>query len=50
MVVKDFDKYSRHRVIGQVLLPLADINVLKGVYFWKPLEAVQAVSAIDVVM
>ncbi|CAL8092613.1 unnamed protein product [Orchesella dallaii] len=47
MVVKDFDKYSRHRVIGQVLLPLVDINVLKGVYFWSPLEAVQAASQED---
>ncbi|ODN01737.1 Synaptotagmin-17 [Orchesella cincta] len=47
MVVKDFDKYSRHRVIGQVLMPLVDVNVLKGVYFWSPLEAVQAVSQED---
>jgi len=45
MIIKDFDKYSRHRVIGQVLLPCADINVVKGVHFWKQLEAVQAVSS-----
>ncbi|OXA51671.1 Synaptotagmin-17 [Folsomia candida] len=47
IVVKDFDKYSRHRVVGQVMLPCEDINVVKGVHFWKQLEAVQAMSQED---
>jgi Ca2+-dependent lipid-binding protein len=33
--VKDFDKYKRHRVIGQVLLALSDLNIAKGVDTWR---------------
>ena len=44
LLVKDFDKYSRHRVVGQVLLPCADVNVVKGVHLWKPLQPVHSVS------
>lgn len=37
ILVKDFDKFSRHCVIGQVLLPLDNINLIKGGHMWKPL-------------
>ncbi|XP_070579385.1 synaptotagmin-17-like [Ptychodera flava] len=36
--VQDFDKYSRHCVIGQLILPLEGINLLKGKHMWKPLQ------------
>ena len=42
--VKDFDKYSRHTVIGQILLPLADVNIVKGSFMWKPLIPADKVS------
>ena len=35
--VKDFDKYSRHCVIGQIHLPLNNVNMVKGGHMWKPL-------------
>ncbi|XP_041362689.1 synaptotagmin-17-like [Gigantopelta aegis] len=38
ILVKDFDKYSRHCVIGQVLLPLGNVNLVKGGHMWKPLS------------
>lgn len=38
ILVKDFDKFSRHCVIGQVLLPLDDVNLIKGGHMWKPLS------------
>ena len=37
ILIKDFDKYSRHCVIGQVYLPLTNINLIKGGHMWKPL-------------
>ena len=37
IVVKDFDKYSRHCVIGQVHFGLDDCNLIKGGHMWKPL-------------
>ncbi|KAL8609733.1 hypothetical protein ACOMHN_042772 [Nucella lapillus] len=37
VLVKDFDKYSRHCIIGQVLLPLENVNLIKGGHMWKPL-------------
>ena len=37
ITVKDFDKFSRHCVIGQVLLRLDNINLIKGGHMWKPL-------------
>ncbi|XP_033097483.1 synaptotagmin-17-like [Anneissia japonica] len=36
--VQDFDKYSRHCVIGQYTLPLDGINLMKGAYIWKALQ------------
>ncbi|GAB6025874.1 Synaptotagmin-17 [Chamberlinius hualienensis] len=36
--VKDFDKYSKHFVIGQVLVSLDDINLVKGQHMWKDLQ------------
>ena len=38
ILIKDFDKYSRHCIIGQVQFPLHDINLVKGVHVWKPLS------------
>ena len=38
ILVKDFDKYSRHCIIGQVVFPLQNINLVKGVHVWKPLS------------
>ena len=37
ITVKDFDKFSRHCVIGQVHLPLENVNMIKGGHMWKPL-------------
>lgn len=37
ITVKDFDKYSRHCVIGQVHLALDSVNLIKGGHMWKPL-------------
>ncbi|XP_077979481.1 synaptotagmin-17-like [Glandiceps talaboti] len=36
--VQDFDKYSRHCIIGQLILPLEGINLIKGKHMWKPLQ------------
>ncbi|GFN87203.1 synaptotagmin 17, partial [Plakobranchus ocellatus] len=38
ILLKDFDKYSRHRLIGRVLLPLNSVNLVKGGHMWKPLS------------
>ncbi|BFZ18099.1 hypothetical protein BsWGS_21138 [Bradybaena similaris] len=37
ILLKDFDKFSRHRLIGRVLLPLCSVNLTKGGHMWKPL-------------
>ena len=37
ITVKDFDKYSRHCITGQVHLRLDNINLIKGGHMWKPL-------------
>ncbi|ESO87480.1 synaptotagmin 17 [Lottia gigantea] len=37
ILVKDFDKFSRHCVIGQIYLPLNSVNLIKGGHMWKPL-------------
>ncbi|XP_071946277.1 synaptotagmin-17-like [Antedon mediterranea] len=36
--VQDFDKYSRHCVIGEYTMPLDGINLMKGAYIWKALQ------------
>lgn len=46
ITIKDFDKYSRHCVIGQIHLPLANINLIKGGHMWKPLLPCLKVSYI----
>lgn len=38
ILVKDFDKFSRHFVIGQIYLPLDNINLIKGGHMWKSLS------------
>lgn len=38
ILVKDFDKFSRHCVIGQLHLPLGSMNLVKGGHMWKPLS------------
>ncbi|XP_060564656.1 synaptotagmin-17-like [Ruditapes philippinarum] len=38
ILVKDFDKFSRHCNIGQVHFPLEGLNLVKGIHTWKPLS------------
>lgn len=38
ILVKDFDKYSRHCVIGQFHLALNSVKLIKGGHMWKPLS------------
>ncbi|XP_045594095.1 synaptotagmin-17 isoform X2 [Procambarus clarkii] len=35
--VKDFDKFSRHCVVGHVLLPLQNVNLARPSRLWRPL-------------
>ncbi|XP_067238068.1 synaptotagmin-17 isoform X1 [Chanodichthys erythropterus] len=35
--VVDFDKFSRHCVIGKVSLPLSEVDLVKGGHWWKAL-------------
>ncbi|KPP67589.1 synaptotagmin-17-like [Scleropages formosus] len=35
--VVDFDKLSRHCVIGKVVVPLGQVDLVKGGHWWKPL-------------
>ncbi|XP_053532604.1 synaptotagmin-17 [Ictalurus punctatus] len=35
--VLDFDKFSRHCVIGKVTLPLSEVDLVKGGHWWKAL-------------
>ena len=44
ILIKDFDKYSRHCTIGQVHLSLDGLNLVKGVHMWKPLSPCASVS------
>lgn len=37
LTVVDFDKFSRHCVIGQVSVPLCDVDLVKGGHWWKAL-------------
>ncbi|XP_013412204.1 synaptotagmin-17 [Lingula anatina] len=37
ILLKDFDKYSRHCIVGQMQLPLCNTNLVKGLHMWKPL-------------
>lgn len=37
IIVKDFDKFSRHCNIGHVCVSLEHINLVKGTHLWKPL-------------
>lgn len=38
ILIKDFDKFSRHCIIGQVYLPLSSMHLIKGGHMWKPLS------------
>ncbi|XP_033629389.1 synaptotagmin-5-like [Asterias rubens] len=42
MNVYDFDKFSRHDAIGEVTIPLADVDVSREVNVWSDLEDPQA--------
>ena len=44
ITVKDFDKYSRHCVIGSVQVDLAGVALVKGTHMWKPLQPTRVVS------
>ena len=46
VIVRDFDKYSRHCVIGQMHLSLSSVNLIKGGHMWKPLVPSQVVSIV----
>ncbi|KAM6957290.1 synaptotagmin-17, partial [Aplochiton taeniatus] len=35
--VVDFDKFSRHCVVGKVALPLREVDLVKGGHWWKAL-------------
>ncbi|KAJ8284018.1 hypothetical protein COCON_G00028680 [Conger conger] len=35
--VVDFDKFSRHCVIGKVAMPLSEVDLVKGGHWWKAL-------------
>jgi hypothetical protein len=37
LTVVDFDKFSRHCVIGKVSMPLCDVDLVKGGHWWKAL-------------
>ena len=37
ILIKDFDKFSRHCNIGQIHFPLDGVNLVKGIHVWKPL-------------
>ena len=50
VIVRDFDKYSRHCVIGQMHLPLSTLNLIKGGHMWKPLIPSNAVSFMLIVL
>lgn len=47
ITVKDFDRYSRHCVIGQIHLTLDTVNLIKGGHMWKPLLPSNKVSHPD---
>lgn len=36
ILIKDFDKFSRHCIIGQIYFPLGGMNLIKGGHMWKP--------------
>uniref|UniRef100_A0ABM5F0X6 Synaptotagmin-17 n=1 Tax=Pogona vitticeps TaxID=103695 RepID=A0ABM5F0X6_9SAUR len=37
LTIVDFDKFSRHCVIGKVSMPLSDVDLVKGGHWWKAL-------------
>eukprot|EP00072_Mus_musculus_P037498 XP_006507266.2 PREDICTED: synaptotagmin-17 isoform X2 [Mus musculus] len=37
LTVVDFDKFSRHCVIGKVAVPLCEVDLVKGGHWWKAL-------------
>ncbi|KAK9393191.1 synaptotagmin-17 [Crotalus adamanteus] len=37
LTVVDFDKFSRHCVIGKVSMPLSEVDLVKGGHWWKAL-------------
>ncbi|KAI5139983.1 Synaptotagmin-17 [Manis pentadactyla] len=37
LTVVDFDKFSRHCVIGKVSVPLCEVDLVKGGHWWKAL-------------
>lgn len=47
ILIKDFDKFSRHCIIGQVYLPLGNMNLIKGGHMWKPVLPSTKVSFLE---
>lgn len=37
LTIVDFDKFSRHCVIGEVSMPLSEVDLVKGGHWWKAL-------------
>uniref|UniRef100_F7BSP1 Synaptotagmin-17 n=1 Tax=Monodelphis domestica TaxID=13616 RepID=F7BSP1_MONDO len=37
LTIVDFDKFSRHCVIGKVSVPLSEVDLVKGGHWWKAL-------------
>ena len=50
ITLKDFDKYSRHCVIGQMHLSLENLNLIKGGHMWKPLQPCLKVGSSFLIM
>ena len=46
LTVRDFDKYSRHCCIGQAIMELGEVNLLKGGHFWRALSSAEVGSII----
>ncbi|KAK1798352.1 hypothetical protein P4O66_007815 [Electrophorus voltai] len=45
--VVDFDKFSHHCVVGKVVLPLSEVDLVKGGHWWKALNPSSQVSGLD---
>ncbi|KAB0384675.1 hypothetical protein FD755_006592 [Muntiacus reevesi] len=49
LTVLDFDKFSRHCVIGKVAVPLCEVDLVKGGHWWKALIPSSQTGMMDVV-
>ncbi|NWR69578.1 SYT17 protein, partial [Centropus unirufus] len=49
LTVVDFDKFSRHCVIGKVSMPLCDVDLVKGGHWWKALVPSSQVTIYQII-